>query len=173
MLCWSRLTLKINAEFYEFLGCHSSWWEHWWLKSVVLGSIPSDFQHFFYFPLSALFIEFSVYGFCIFIIIYNLWPNSKRDLVLQACPLFCHFVHQVNEIWYLYEVELLRYKFYLASYTSLYKLIFNNPLVGIRFESRVYSKLDRPQPHHSSPHEFLGAELSRGGNEFGPETQYG
>lgn len=28
-------------------------------------------------------------------------------------------------------------------------------------------------PTHSSPHESLGVELARSGNEFGPETQYG
>ena len=44
---------------------------------------------------------------------------------------------------------------------------------GIRIETKVYSKLERPQPHHSSPHELLSVELSRSGNEFGSETQYG
>ena len=24
----------------------AQWWEHWWLKPVPLGSIPSDYQHF-------------------------------------------------------------------------------------------------------------------------------
>ena len=45
--------------------------------------------------------------------------------------------------------------------------------VGKRIETMVYSKLDRQQPHRASPHELLGIELSRAGNEFGPETQYG
>ena len=38
------------------------WWKHWWLKSVALGSIPSDYQHFFIF---SLFKEFSVYFQCV------------------------------------------------------------------------------------------------------------
>ena len=36
-----------------------------------------------------------------------------------------------------------------------------------------YNKLERMQPHRSTPHELLGVELARAGNEFGPETQYG
>ena len=40
-------------------GCQvvvAQWWEHWWLKSVALDSIPSDYQPaYFHFPLSALF----------------------------------------------------------------------------------------------------------------------
>lgn len=46
-------------------------------------------------------------------------------------------------------------------------------LIGIRIETKVYSRLERPVPMHSSPHESLGVELARSGNEFGPETQYG
>ena len=45
--------------------------------------------------------------------------------------------------------------------------------LGLRLEGVVYSKLERAQPHHSSPHELLGVELARAGNEFGPDTQYG
>lgn len=39
----------------------------------------------------------------------------------------------------------------------------------------VYSKFNEKAtaPHHSSPHELLGVELTRAGNEYGPETQYG
>ena len=44
---------------------------------------------------------------------------------------------------------------------------------GIRLETKVYSKLDRQQPHRLSPHDLLGTELIRAGNEFGSETQYG
>jgi endophilin-B len=47
------------------------------------------------------------------------------------------------------------------------------PNPNIRIEEMIYSKLDKIRPHHSSPHELLGVELSRAGNEFGPETQYG
>ena len=46
-------------------------------------------------------------------------------------------------------------------------------LLGIRLEEIVYSKLDKTQRHHPSPHELLGVELGRAGNEYGPETQYG
>ena len=42
----------------------AQWREQWWLKSVALGSIPSHYQLCFYFPLSTLFVEFSVYLQC-------------------------------------------------------------------------------------------------------------
>ncbi|XP_019854265.1 PREDICTED: endophilin-B1-like isoform X2 [Amphimedon queenslandica] len=54
---------------------------------------------------------------------------------------------------------------------TLESMIQPNP--NIRLEEAVYSKLDRVQPHRSTGHELLGVELSRAGNEFGPETQYG
>jgi len=44
---------------------------------------------------------------------------------------------------------------------------------GHRIEDKVYSRLDRPKPHRTTPHELLSIELSRAGNAFGPETQYG
>jgi len=47
------------------------------------------------------------------------------------------------------------------------------PNPGHRIEDKVYSRLDRPKPHRTTPHELLSIELSRAGNAFGPETQYG
>ena len=41
------------------------WWEHWWLKSVALGLIPSDYQHFsLHLPLSALWLTIRIYFLC-------------------------------------------------------------------------------------------------------------
>ena len=44
---------------------------------------------------------------------------------------------------------------------------------GLRFEDKIYTRLDKPHPHRTTAHELLAAELARAGNEFGTETQYG
>ena len=40
------VSYKCPSVVCKLLSVVAQWWEHWWLNSVALGLIPSDYQHF-------------------------------------------------------------------------------------------------------------------------------
>ncbi len=94
-------------------------------------------------------------------------PGQCRGIYIYNyyyCASFCYY-------YYYYVIGII--VFVVIIIVLLFVVVNSLLFLGIRIETKVYSRLERQTPHHSSPHELLGVELSRSGNEFGPDSQYG
>ena len=103
----------------------AQWREQWWLKSVALGSIPSHYQLCFYFPLSTLFVEFSVYLQCEmrtakYLLYAKIHCNNTNWTLLTKCHVHIQYMYM-----YMYNICTCTMHVHVQHMYVLYMYMYN------------------------------------------------